>query len=185
MTKQNLEHYLNLNYPIEIVEDEDEVVASIPDLPGCVSYGDSLEEAVQNLKATKELWIKGRLESDQEVPEPSHVEDFSGKFVLRIRRVLHKSLDREAQAQGVSLNQYITHLLSERHKTSNLDHMIKTLLLGKEMEDEVSKHYVMEIPAAQSIYVRHCTFRTSAELSQEEGLMGSLSYVPKPPKSIH
>jgi antitoxin HicB len=115
-----LDRYLALKYPIEIIEDEDGVVATIPDLPGCASFGETIEEAVRNVAATKALWIKGRVESKQVVPEPSTVDEFSGKFVLRIPRVLHKSLDREAKRQGVSLNQYILHLLSERNAITTL-----------------------------------------------------------------
>jgi predicted RNase H-like HicB family nuclease len=100
---------------MKIVEDEDAYIASIPDLPGCVSYGDTLDEAVKNLAATKDLWIKGQLDSGQAVPEPTQLADYSGKVVLRIPRGLHKSLDREARQQGVSFNQYVAHVLSERH----------------------------------------------------------------------
>jgi antitoxin HicB len=113
---KDLSYYLSLNYPMEIVEDDGRFVVSIPDLPGCVSYADTPEEALANLKATKQLWLKGALESGQTIIEPSVVEDFSGKFVLRIPRSLHHALDREARKQGVSLNMYVAHLLSERHK---------------------------------------------------------------------
>jgi predicted RNase H-like HicB family nuclease len=106
---------------MEIVEDDGRFVVSIPDLPGCVSYGDTPEEALANLKATKQLWLKGALESGQTIVEPSMVEDFSGKFVLRIPRSLHHALDREARKQGVSLNMYTVHLLSERHKLTSLE----------------------------------------------------------------
>lgn len=125
---KNLEHYLTLKYPIELVEDEDgRFVASIPDLPGCASFGDSPNEAIEGLRVTKELWVKGRLENGLEVPEPTELEDFSGKFVLRIPRSLHKSLDFEASSQGVSLNHYVSHLLSERHQTSLLKDVVRSL----------------------------------------------------------
>jgi antitoxin HicB len=118
---KDLEYYLALNYPIEIVEDDGRFVVSIPDLPGCVSYGDTSEEALANIKATKRLWLKGAVESGETIVEPTTVEDFSGKFVLRILRSLHQALDREARQQGVSLNMYIAHVLSERHKLTMLE----------------------------------------------------------------
>jgi predicted RNase H-like HicB family nuclease len=124
--EKNLEYYTSLKYPIEIMEDDGAYVASIIELPGCVSYGDTPDEAIQNLNSVKQLWIAGRLEGGQEVPEPLQVEDFSGKFVLRIPRMLHRSLDREAKRQRVSLNQYIAHLLSERHKEQDLEKIIRT-----------------------------------------------------------
>ena len=40
----NLNKYLELNYPMEIIEDPDEggYVVSYPDLPGCITTGDTL-----------------------------------------------------------------------------------------------------------------------------------------------
>jgi antitoxin HicB len=128
MSIKGLDHYLGLNYPMEILEDEGSFVASIPDLPGCFTYGETIEEAIANLQATKRLWLKGAIESGQTVPEPTGIEDFSGKFVLRIPRALHRSLDREAKKQGVSLNHYLVHLLSERHSILALDQRLETLL---------------------------------------------------------
>src|SRR5579863_7035786 len=125
---KGLDHYLNLKYPIELVEDEESFVASIPDLPGCFSYGDSVEEAIANLNATRRLWFQGAIESGAPIPEPTCVEDFSGKFVLRIPRTLHCSLDRESKKQGISLNQYLVHLLSERHCAHALNKKLEVLL---------------------------------------------------------
>jgi antitoxin HicB len=149
-----LQEHLRQKYPIEVVEDEDGVVASIPDLPGCVSFGETIQQAVENLKAIEELWIKGRVESGQPVPEPSRVEDFSGKFVLRIPRGLHRSLDREAKKQGVSLNQYILHLVSERHAVSKLETFVlqaSSTLLANQVhgslswpEEEIRTQYTIE-----------------------------------------
>lgn len=40
------------------------------------------------------------------------LEDYSGKLVLRIPRSLHKALKEAAEAEGVSLNQYMLYKLS-------------------------------------------------------------------------
>lgn len=40
------------------------------------------------------------------------LEDYSGRLVLRIPRSLHKALKEAAQAEGVSLNQYMLYKLS-------------------------------------------------------------------------
>jgi predicted RNase H-like HicB family nuclease len=99
---------------MEIVEDDGVWIASIPDLPGCNSYGDSVSEAISNIQQAKDLWIQGRYETDSPIPEPTNEEDFSGKFILRIPRTLHRCLFYEAKKQGVSLNHYASHLLSVR-----------------------------------------------------------------------
>src|SRR5258708_37350129 len=114
-TRKPLDFYLNLNYPIQLQKDEDAWFVSVPDLPGCNSFASTPEEAVQNAKTAKDLWIQGRYENNLEIPEPEDDDSFSGKFVLRIPRILHRSLAHQAQKQGVSLNHYASFLLSERN----------------------------------------------------------------------
>ena len=123
-SEEKLQYYLNLSYPIEIVEDEGAIVASIPDLPGCSTFGESIDDALLSLRETKELWLKGRIDSRQPIPEPSTAEEYSGKFVLRIPKVLHRALDREAKKQGTSLNQYVAYLLSERHNLASFQRFV-------------------------------------------------------------
>ena len=43
----------------------------------------------------------------------SDLEGYSGKLVLRIPRSLHKRLKREAESEGVSLNQYMLYKLAQ------------------------------------------------------------------------
>jgi predicted RNase H-like HicB family nuclease len=112
---KDLKGYLALPYSIEIIPDEDGYIAAIPDLPGCMSSGKTVRAALRGLEEVKGLWLEGRIEAGEEIPEPTKIEDFSGKFVLRIPRSLHGRLDHEARKEGVSLNQYVLHILSERH----------------------------------------------------------------------
>jgi len=80
---------------------------------------------LESLRSVKKLWFEGRLEAGLSIPEPVELDEYSGKFVLRITRGLHKSLQREARRQGVSLNQYIGQTLAERHKPINLEHIVR------------------------------------------------------------
>ncbi|NEP54958.1 MAG: type II toxin-antitoxin system HicB family antitoxin, partial [Moorea sp. SIO3C2] len=43
----------------------------IPDLPGCISEGDTLTEAMQNIQEAKALWIKTAIEHQDDIPLPS------------------------------------------------------------------------------------------------------------------
>jgi predicted RNase H-like HicB family nuclease len=127
---KHLKEYLALPYSIEVIPDEGGYIATIPDLPGCMSSGKTVNAALRGLKEVKELWLEGRIEAGEEIPEPTKIEDFSGKFVLRIPRSLHRSLDREARKQAVSLNQYVLHILSERHHFGVLQHKLELALDG-------------------------------------------------------
>jgi antitoxin HicB len=189
---KDLTYFLSLNYPMEIVEDDGRFVVSIPDLPGCVSYGDSPEEALANVKAIKQLWLKGALEGGQTIVEPAMVEDFSGKFVLRIPRSLHQALDREARKQGVSLNMYIAHLLSERHKLTSLESVAEQWVAACAATPKVT---VLQCKQADSTQWRnqgsadfwHSYFIGSSGSRgnlgySDEALVDMVSYLPKPPK---
>jgi predicted RNase H-like HicB family nuclease len=114
---------MKLDYPIELIKEGDQYTASYPDLPGCVSFGDTPDEAVSELATVKSLWVQGQLESGNSIPLPSSYEDkFSGKFVIRIPKNLHRLLNLEAGQQGVSLNQYVIYTLANRHSTrANVD----------------------------------------------------------------
>jgi predicted RNase H-like HicB family nuclease len=177
--RKKLEYYLGLRYPIEIVEEEDGVVATIPDLPGCASFGETIDEAVGNVNSTKELWISGRIESGQSVPEPNSVDEFSGKFVLRIPRVLHKSLDREAKRQGVSLNQYILHLLSERNALTILQVGVQQTIPSLTMFADPHALWPEERPVCRYSFSLH-----SGPHNAGRSLLSHLDYVHKLPKDF-
>lgn len=107
-----LDHYLSLQYRIELVEDEGAWVASNPDLPGCASFGPDPGAAVRNLAEVRRLWLQGQIESGNKVPEPAEEERYSGKFVLRIPKSMHRLAEMRAREEGVSLNALITNILA-------------------------------------------------------------------------
>ncbi|MBC5794899.1 MULTISPECIES: type II toxin-antitoxin system HicB family antitoxin [unclassified Sphaerospermopsis] len=45
--------------------------AYVPDLPGCVSIGDTLAEVQENIKEAIELYLEVLKEDGQPIPEPS------------------------------------------------------------------------------------------------------------------
>ncbi|MGK7958478.1 MAG: type II toxin-antitoxin system HicB family antitoxin [Crocosphaera sp.] len=54
-----LDYFLSLKYPISIYpEDEGGYTALIPDLSGCITQGETLEEVVINIEEARELWIE-------------------------------------------------------------------------------------------------------------------------------
>lgn len=106
--------YMALPYRLEIVEDQEEggFVVSYPDLPGCITCGDTIEDAMNNAKDAKKVWIEAALEEGIEINEPDSIEDYSGQFKLRIPKTLHRTLTLNAKREGISMNQYCVYLLS-------------------------------------------------------------------------
>lgn len=112
--QKSLEDYLSLPYRMEITPDVTEggYAVSFPDLPGCLSVGNTVDEAVANAEDAKKEWLAAALESGYPIKEPDSFEKYSGQFKLRIPKSLHKSLSEHAREEGVSMNQYCVYLLS-------------------------------------------------------------------------
>jgi predicted RNase H-like HicB family nuclease len=69
---KTLQDYLTLNYPITFYpESEGGYTVIIQDLPGCISEGDTLEEAMENILDAKKAWLETAWEYQDEIPLPS------------------------------------------------------------------------------------------------------------------
>ena len=112
---KKLNDYMNMPYRMEIVEDKDEggYVVSYPELPGCITCGETIETAINNAADAKKAWIEAALETGIEIHEPDNLEKYSGQFKLRIPRSLHRSLTEHSKREGISMNQYCVYLLSK------------------------------------------------------------------------
>ena len=122
---KTIDYYLNLPYKLEIVPDMDEggFVARYPELPGCITVGDTLEAVVKNVNEAKIEWITAALEDGNTIPEPSSYDDYSGQFKLRLPKSLHKLLADQSKEEGVSMNQYCVYLLSMNNASNLYKHL--------------------------------------------------------------
>jgi predicted RNase H-like HicB family nuclease len=66
-----------MRYPILIEEGTNTTAFGVvvPDLPGCFSAGDTLDEAVEAAKEAAAAWIDTALDEGMPVPPPSSLED--------------------------------------------------------------------------------------------------------------
>ena len=107
----------NYNYPLNIrpldPEDGGGFLAEVPDLPGCVADGKTVEEAICEVKSAIESWIKTAEEFGDQVPEPSTALHYSGQWRIRVPKHLHAALALQAKEEGVSLNMLAATLLAE------------------------------------------------------------------------
>ena len=58
-------------YAIVIEQGRDNLSAYVPDLPGCVTTGKTVEEIERNIREAIELHLEGMLEDRERIPEPS------------------------------------------------------------------------------------------------------------------
>lgn len=67
-----LQEYLDLSYPITLYPEPDGgYTVMLIDLPGCLSQGDTLEEAIANITEAKEAWIETAWECGDDIPLPT------------------------------------------------------------------------------------------------------------------
>lgn len=111
---QTLEDYLALPYTEWVRPDTEEggYYAGVEELPGCLADGESRAEALERLQDAKRSWLATALEFGDHIPMPLHLEDYSGKILVRAPRSLHRDLAHRAALEGVSLNQLCVSLLS-------------------------------------------------------------------------
>ena len=103
-----------LRYPVLLerleYDGEVEYSATVPDLPGCVTAGDSPEDAVSRVQDAIHKWIAEARQRGLLIPEPRR---HSGRFTVRVPSWLHAELETLAELENVSLNQYVSSVLAE------------------------------------------------------------------------
>lgn len=115
--RKPLEYYQGLEYRFVAHADPDGgYVIEFPDLLGCLTQVESIDEIPDIAEAAKRTWIEGAYELGREVPLPSYtdLESYSGKFIMRVPKSLHRKLAEQARENGVSLNSWVMSLLAER-----------------------------------------------------------------------
>jgi len=113
--RRPLADYLAIPYRFNVIAgdpDEGGYVIEYPDLPGCLTQVESLDDLVKMAKDAREVWIEAAYELDLYIPEPSYPETYSGKFNVRLPKSLHRLLAWQADEDSVSLNQYVVALLA-------------------------------------------------------------------------
>jgi predicted RNase H-like HicB family nuclease len=125
-----------IKYPIVIEPGSDKHAFGVvvPDLPGCFSAGDTIDEAIDKTKEAIALWLETVIDDGGTVPEPRNISEHIGNpgyagwiwAVVEIdlaelseknerinitipSRVLRR-IDRDAQAAGESRSGYIVKL---------------------------------------------------------------------------
>ena len=68
----SLSYYLSLEYPIDVYPEERGFTVMIHDLPGCMSQGETMDEAILNIDKAKNLWLETVYATDKtSIPLPS------------------------------------------------------------------------------------------------------------------
>ena len=112
--KKDLEYYMGLPYSINLTPEEefDGFIVSFPDLPGCLTSGKTIEEAVKNIEEAKRCWLEAAIETGYKIKEPGE-HSYSGQLRMRMPKTLHRDLALRATSEGVSMNQFCIYALQK------------------------------------------------------------------------
>ena len=69
---KTIEYYMSLPYKMEIVPDIEEggFIASYPELPGCITCAETMEQIIEYAVDAKREWLVAELEEGRKNPEP-------------------------------------------------------------------------------------------------------------------
>jgi antitoxin HicB len=105
--------YLRRPYTIQLRQYGDGTFfAEVAELPGCVTEADSADEALDMIRDAMAGWIEVALSEGLPIPEPTAEVGYSGRFLVRTPKSLHRDLAQRARAEGASLNQFVVTTLS-------------------------------------------------------------------------
>ena len=81
-----------------------------PDVPGCMSDGETVEEAISNGREALRDCMEVFKESGRKRPKPT-IE--AAQWRQRVPRTLYSKLTKQAENEGVSINSLVTAIIAE------------------------------------------------------------------------
>jgi len=120
--KEMVAKYLNAPYIRMIIPNAEEggYLAEVLELPGCISEGQTPEQAFHNVEEAMKGWIFAALDLGKHIPEPVGANDYSGNIALRVSSELHRLAALRAMQDGVSLNQWIAKAITTQLANQNM-----------------------------------------------------------------
>lgn len=102
------------SYKIHWSDEDNAYVVAVEELSGCMTHGDTMEEAVKMAHEAVEGYLEAWLEDHSDVPEPIAKIKVSGQFLVRGNPELHRKLIRKSHQEGYkTLNKFLVDKLEE------------------------------------------------------------------------
>lgn len=119
-------YYLGLDYPYIVVPGDGSYFVMFSDLPGCMTQIEDGTKMAAMAEDIRTLWIEAEYEDGHAISEPVTT-TYSGRFVLRLPKRLHRDLAERAEREGMSLYAWVTSLLAERNGLARVEARLAAL----------------------------------------------------------
>lgn len=124
----------NYLFPAVLSVDRDGISVEFPDLPGCLTCGQTEEEAVEMAKEALQLHLYGMERDGDEIPSPAKIVDLAlekNQFVVLIEAWMPPFRDRMAN-RAVKKTLTIPKWLNDiaEQKQVNFSHVLQSALKG-------------------------------------------------------
>jgi predicted RNase H-like HicB family nuclease len=116
------------------LSEEGGYTVTFPDLPGCITEGDTEEESFQMAKEALELHLYGMERDGDEIPKPSKVADIAlekGQLATLIEVWMPLVRDEQANRsvkKTLTIPKWLNDLAEQKHV--NFSHVLQTALKG-------------------------------------------------------
>ena len=101
--KKDKDQYIKL---VEWSEKDQCFIGSVPGFIGPCCHGKDEEKVFGELCQILDEWVEIHSSDGIPLPDPTAGKEYSGKFILRISKELHKVLSLKAMQANLSLNQF-------------------------------------------------------------------------------
>ena len=93
---------MKLAYPIILTPDHEEggYTVEVPDLPGCVTEGNDLADALYMAEDAASLWVLGELEAGRDAPKASDQRDINTELPDQLVSLVMLDMDAYAAKHG-------------------------------------------------------------------------------------
>jgi len=184
--------YLRAQYVRMIIPNAEEggYLAEVLELPGCITDGDTPEEAYRNLEEAMGGWIRASLDTNRPIPDPVGDREYSGHFPLRMSTELHRAAALRAMQEGVSLNHWIARAIAEKVAKADLADALADKIASKVAErirftafGAFGMQFGTEETPAETTEAKVEPTRTSTTIMGPDNVLASLA--PGLPGRIH
>jgi len=138
-------------YPIllftKIYDGDKWYVAEVPDLKGCSASAKTPAQAIKRVEEAIAVYKETSSKLGQSVPPIEDEANYSGRFVTRVSRDLHRSLRTKSKEKGVSLNTLVNSIIKSaldsviNERDAKLDKVLELVAGIPELQRTLKHHF--------------------------------------------